>query len=165
MLFFVDWFFRIFAFAPKNCGNKAPFIFVSVHGTKNRNKLTWLNICIYSICIKPLQISRVSFSVFFFCDLFFFQLVTNRAVLFNSQNSETSNGAEKLRFNGFASPFANFNQVEKCEWRTDFFGSKSWGWRVGMTYFLEVWMILCEISKANRHEVGLISNSFWRSVG
>ena len=29
-----------------------------------------------------------------------------------------------------------------------FFGDKELGWRFGMTYFLDVWMILCEIWKA-----------------
>ena len=153
---FIGVFFRWlvlqhFSFRTEKLREQGTVYFCFCSWTKNRNKLTWLNICVY-IYIKPLQISRVSFFLrcffFFFVTFFFFQLVTNRAVLLNSQNSEASNGAEKnLRFNGFASPFANFNQVEKCEWRTDFFGDKELRWRFGMTYFLDVWMILCEIWK------------------
>lgn len=63
-----------------------------------------------------------------FCDLFFFfQLVTNRAVLLNSQNSEASNGAEKnsgsmaLRLHSLTS-----TRSKSASDAQIFLGTKSW---------------------------------------
>lgn len=124
-------------------------LFLFLFMDKNRNKLTWLNIRIY-IYRTIANITCFFFlrRFFFFCDLFFSNWWPTARFCLTARILKHQMVQKNLRFNGFASPFANFNQVEKCEWRTDFFGDKELGWRFGMTYFLDVWMILCEIWKA-----------------